>query len=136
MTRVVVVGAGMGGLSAAAVLASAGLDVTVLKAHIYPGGCAGTFYHQGFWFDAGATLAAGFYPGGPMDSLALATGALAWPVRPEELALTVHLPQGEPICRWTNPARWKAERARLGARAGRFWDWQEDTARIVWQLTQ
>jgi C-3',4' desaturase CrtD len=134
MTRVVVVGAGMGGLSAGAILARAGLDVTVLEAHIYPGGCAGTFFHQGYRFDAGATLAAGFYPGGPMDALALAAGALAWPVQPEHLALTVHLPQAYPIHRWTDPARWKAERAKLGAHAGRFWDWQEETAKIVWEL--
>jgi phytoene dehydrogenase-like protein len=65
--HVVVIGAGVGGLTTAALLARAGLQVTVLEAHIYPGGCAGTFYHQGFRFDAGATLAGGFYPGGPMD---------------------------------------------------------------------
>ena len=70
MKHVVVVGAGIGGLSAAAVLARAGLDVTVLEAHIYAGGCAGTFFHQGYRFDAGATLAAGFNPGGPMNLLA------------------------------------------------------------------
>jgi phytoene dehydrogenase-like protein len=45
--RIVVVGAGIGGLTSAALLAKAGLDVTVLEAHIYPGGCAGTFYHRG-----------------------------------------------------------------------------------------
>ena len=70
MSRVVVIGAGVGGLTTAAVLARAGMDVTVLEAHVYPGGCAGTFYHQGYRFDAGATLAAGFYPGGPMDLVA------------------------------------------------------------------
>ncbi len=32
--------AGIGGLSAAAWLAKSGLDVTVLEAHVYPGGCA------------------------------------------------------------------------------------------------
>ena len=36
----------------------------MLEAHVYPGGCAGTFYHQGYRFDAGATLAGGFYPDG------------------------------------------------------------------------
>jgi C-3',4' desaturase CrtD len=132
--HVVVVGAGVGGLSAAAVLARAGLDVTVLEAHIYAGGCAGTFFHQGYRFDAGATLAAGFYPGGPMDALALAAGIPAWPVRTQELALTVHLPEGDPVHRWTDPARWTSERAKLNGPAEAFWAWQEPTAEAVWGL--
>ena len=84
--RVVVVGGGVGGLTAAALLARAGLDVTLLEAHIYPGGCAGTFYHQGYRFDAGATLPAGFYPGGPMDLVAQAVGIEHWPVRADDPA--------------------------------------------------
>jgi C-3',4' desaturase CrtD len=132
--HVVVVGGGMGGLSAAAVLARAGLDVTVLEAHIYAGGCAGTFFHQGYRFDAGATLAAGFNPGGPMDVLAQAAGLAAWPVRRESLALTVHLPDGSSIPRPTDPARWKAERQALSPRGERFWDWQERTADAVWDF--
>lgn len=134
MKHVVVVGAGIGGLSAAAVLARAGLDVTVLEAHIYAGGCAGTFFHQGYRFDAGATLAAGFYPGGPMDALARAAGIPAWPVRSEDPALTVHLPQGDPIHRWADPARWASERAKLSGPADAFWEWQERTAEAVWGL--
>ena len=43
MKRIVIVGAGFGGLSAAAELSSLGFEVTVLEAHIYPGGSAGTF---------------------------------------------------------------------------------------------
>ena len=74
VNRVVVIGAGIGGLTTAALLAKAGLDVTVLEAHVYPGGCAGTFYHQGYRFDAGATLAAGFEPGGGMTRLAETLG--------------------------------------------------------------
>ena len=42
----VVIGAGIGGLTAAALLLRAGQRVTVLEAHVYPGGSAGTFYHQ------------------------------------------------------------------------------------------
>ncbi len=68
--RIVVIGAGIGGLTTAALLARAGMDVTVLEAHVYPGGCAGTFFHKQYRFDAGATLAGGFYPGGPMDIVA------------------------------------------------------------------
>jgi phytoene dehydrogenase-like protein len=63
--RVVVIGAGVGGLTAAAFLLKAGYGVTVLEAYVYPGGSVGTFFHKGFRFDAGATLAGGFAPGGP-----------------------------------------------------------------------
>ncbi len=90
--NVVVIGAGVGGLTTDALLARAGLNVTVLEAHIYPGGCAGTFYHQGYQFDAGATLAGGFYPGGPMDLMARSVGIDQWPARPSNPAMTVHLP--------------------------------------------
>ena len=96
MNRVVVIGAGIGGLTTAALLAKAGLDVTVLEAHVYPGGCAGTFYHQGYRFDAGATLAAGFEPGGGMTRLAETLG-IAWPVEPATTALRVHLPDGSTV---------------------------------------
>jgi phytoene dehydrogenase-like protein len=91
--HVVVVGAGTGRLTAAAVLPRAGLDVTVLEAHIYAGGCAGTFFHQGYRFDAGVT---------------------SWPVRTDVLTLTVHLPDSGAIPRWTDPVRWKVERLALG----------------------
>ena len=69
MKRILVIGAGFGGLAAAAELSQRGHAVTVLEAHVYPGGSAGTFYHQGYRFDAGATLAGGFAPGGIIDSL-------------------------------------------------------------------
>ena len=98
MSRVVVVGAGVGGLTTAALLARAGLDVTVLEAHVYPGGCAGTFVHRGYRFDAGATLAGGFSPGGPMGQLAELLD-LTWPARPADPAMVVHLPGGARVHR-------------------------------------
>ena len=69
MKRILVIGASFGGLAAAAELSQRGHDVTMLEAHVYPGGSAGTFYHQGYRFDTGATLAGGFAPGGIIDSL-------------------------------------------------------------------
>jgi C-3',4' desaturase CrtD len=134
MERVIVVGAGMGGLSTAAVLAKAGFDVTVLEAHVYPGGCAGTFFHQGYRFDAGATLAGGFYPCGPMDKLASAAGVYAWPVLPVDPAMIVHLPDGAQAVRWSDERRWDSRREVFGEDSGRFFRWQERTADALWDL--
>lgn len=134
--RVVVIGGGIGGLTAAALLAKAGLDVTVLEAHVYPGGCAATFFHQGYRFDAGATLAAGFDPAGAMTRLGRELG-ITWPVEPAEEAMRVHLPGGKRINRWTGAAAWQAERlAAFGPGAEPFWRWQERTADRMWDLAQ
>ncbi len=132
--RIIVIGAGIGGLTTAALLAKAGLDVTVLEAHVYPGGCAGTFFHQGYRFDAGATLAAGFELAGGMTRLAEAVG-IAWPVESAHIAMRVHLPDGRQVTRWTDPGAWQAERVRaFGLGAERFWRWQEAAADRMWAV--
>ena len=135
MSKILIIGAGVGGLTTAAVLARQGFEVTVLEAHIYPGGCAGTFYHQGYRFDAGATLAAGFYPGGPMDLLSNLTGGLVLITHPAEPAMVVHLPGGQQVRRWTDERRWEEYQSAFGADSLRFWQWQERTAEALWDLT-
>lgn len=132
--RVVVIGAGVGGLTAAAVLARAGLEVTVLEAQTYPGGCAATYYHQGYRFDAGATLAGGFYPGGPMDLIAEAAGISSWPAHPTQPAMRVHLPGGLAIDRWGDERRHPARLKAFGKDTIDFWRWQERTADALWDL--
>lgn len=49
----VVIGSGVGGLTAAALLSKAGKRVLVLEQHDQAGGCTHTFQNKGFEFDVG-----------------------------------------------------------------------------------
>jgi phytoene desaturase len=53
---VVVVGAGLAGLSAACYLTGRGYDVTVVERELLPGGRAGVLQRDGFTFDTGPTV--------------------------------------------------------------------------------
>jgi len=74
---VAVVGAGIGGLTAAALLADSGLEVAVYEAHVVPGGYCHTFLrkarHDGrpcvYRFDAGPHDFSGVHPGGPVHAI-------------------------------------------------------------------
>jgi C-3',4' desaturase CrtD len=131
--HIVVIGAGVGGLTAGAMLLKAGYRVTVLEAHIYPGGCAGTFYHQGYRFDAGATLAGGFSPGGPHARLAEIL-ELEWPAAPVDPAWSVHLPD-RTVTQWADPRRWRDERQLAFPGQEKFWRLQERLAGLSWDVS-
>ncbi len=54
--KVVVIGAGFAGLSAAAYLAKAGFEVTVIEKNEVPGGRARLFKYDSFVFDIGCLM--------------------------------------------------------------------------------
>jgi len=89
--RIIVIGAGVGGLTTAALLAHDGYDVTVFEAQTYPGGSASTFTHKGYQFESGATVAGGFQPDGPHAILGDLL-SIDWPVHLHDPAWVVHLP--------------------------------------------
>lgn len=130
--HVLVIGAGIGGLTTAVLLLQAGYKVTVLEAHIYPGGCAGTFYHQKFRFDVGATLAGGFSPGGPHARLAEQLG-IDWPVKPVNPAWVTFL-DGKTIFQWAERERWWDEIHRHFPESTSFWKKQEWLANQSWDI--
>jgi C-3',4' desaturase CrtD len=133
LERIVVIGAGVGGLTAPALLLRAGHHVTVLEANVYPGGCASTFYHQGYRFDAGATLAGGFEPNGPHARVAEALD-LAWPVSRLDPAWVVHLPD-RTVTQWSGRERWREERRRAFPGTEGFWRLQEKLAEAAWEVS-
>ncbi|AFZ43673.1 FAD dependent oxidoreductase [Halothece sp. PCC 7418] len=58
-TDIIVIGSGIGGLSAAALLARYGYQVTVCESHTIAGGAAHAFERQGYIFDSGPSLYSG-----------------------------------------------------------------------------
>ena|ERR1041385_2460474 len=67
--EVVVIGAGIGGLTAAAVLAKHGLNVCLLERQSYAGGCAANVEHAGYQFEPTHGLYCGWEPEGIFDRL-------------------------------------------------------------------
>ncbi|EAQ76746.1 C-3',4' desaturase CrtD [Synechococcus sp. CCFWC 502] len=119
---VTVIGGGIAGLSAAALLAREGLSVQLLEAHHQTGGCAGTFRRGAYVFDVGATQVAGLEPGGIHDRLFRHLGVEAPAATPLDPGCVVDLSDGQPpVSLWRDPQRWHQERQRQFPGSERFW---------------
>lgn len=133
LADVVVVGAGIAGLTAAALLASEGWTVELLEAHHQSGGCAGTFRRGPYVFDVGATQVAGLEPGGVHERLFRRLGVAAPAAEPLDPACVVDLADGEPPVRiWRDPGRWALERQQQFPGSGRFWTLCDAIHRANW----
>jgi C-3',4' desaturase CrtD len=121
-SRVIVIGAGIGGLTAGALLAKRGYEVKVFDRAIVPGGCASTFQRRGFTFDVGATQVAGLEPGGIHHRIFSELDIELPEATTCDPACAVFLPgETEPIRVWRDLARWQAERQRQFPGSEPFW---------------
>jgi len=121
-SSVVVIGAGIGGLTAGALLARRGYRVLILDQALVPGGCASTFKRQGFTFDVGATQVAGLEPGGIHYRIFSELEIDLPAATPCDPACAVYLPgETEPINVWRDKERWQVERQRQFPGSEPFW---------------
>jgi phytoene desaturase len=139
MARIVVIGAGMGGLAAAARLATVGHQVTVCEAGPTHGGMVGRFERDGFRFDTGPTLLT--LPAVYRD-LMLKTGRTRLEdeveLLPVEPASVHRLPDGTRLT-LGNASRAKVVQAlddALGVGVGVRWGDLLERGRGVWEATR
>ncbi|MEM9946987.1 MAG: C-3',4' desaturase CrtD [Cyanobacteria bacterium P01_D01_bin.36] len=135
--KVVVIGGGIGGLTAAALLAHRGYAVKVFDQAIVPGGCASTFKRRGFTFDVGATQVAGLEPGGIHYQIFEELGIELPPASECDPACAVFLPgETEPISVWRDPQKWTAERERQFPGSAPFWAFMKALFDFSWRFQQ
>ncbi len=134
-SQVIVIGAGIGGLTAGALLAKRGYQVTIFDRAIVPGGCASTFKRRGFTFDVGATQVAGLEPGG-IHHRVFAELDIELPQASYcDPACTVFLP-GEtvPINVWRDADKWQEERQRQFPGSEPFWNLLNRLFKASWRF--
>ncbi len=133
--RVVVIGAGIGGLTAGALLAKRGYRVKIFDRAIVPGGCASTFKRRGFTFDVGATQVAGLEPGG-IHYRIFKELQIELPGATEcDPACAVFLPgESEPINIWRDADKWQAERQKQFPGSEPFWQLLNRLFKASWKF--
>lgn len=134
-SQIIVIGAGIGGLTAAALLARNGYAVTVFEQAQIPGGCASTFRRRGFTFDVGATQVAGLEPGGIHDRIFQTLDLEPPASTPCDPACAVYLPgEQEPISVWRDRLQWQEEQRRQFPGSEAFWNLLHTLFEASWRF--
>jgi len=121
-SEVIVVGAGIAGLTSAAILSKQGLSVNLIESHTQSGGCAGTFKRKNYIFDVGATQVAGLEKGGIHSRIFDFLDIPSPEATILDPACIVDLNDGgQPIPIWYEKSKWIAEQEIQFPGSGRFW---------------
>ncbi|ELR99648.1 C-3',4' desaturase CrtD [Gloeocapsa sp. PCC 73106] len=133
--KVIIIGAGIGGLTTGALLARHGYDVTIFEQAYLPGGCASTFKRRGFTFDVGATQVAGLEPGGIHAQIFAELGVEPPEAKPCDPACAVFLPgETKPVNVWRDPEKWQKERNEQFPGSEPFWQLLKYLFEVSWRF--
>lgn len=133
---VIVIGSGMAGLTAAALLAKAGKQVTVLEQNYIPGGCTTSYWRKGYWFESGATTLVGLDDYMPLQ-YACSELNITLPVVELAIPMQVHLKDGTLLTRYKNIDDWITEAERVFGEQGQraFWQTCYRISQAVWRIS-
>lgn len=133
---VIVAGAGMGGMTAAVLMAKAGYSVLVLEKSHVPGGCSSSYYRKGYIFESGATTLIGFDRNQPLKWLEDKL-QITLPKKAITPSMKVHMNE-KVITRWQDREQWVEEAIKwFGEPAGQreFWKKAFAVSDVVWKVS-
>ncbi len=131
--KIIIIGSGMGSLSAACLLTKAGHNVHILEQNYLPGGCSSSYFRQGFIFESGATTLVGLDKGMPLSFLFDEIGVKI-DLKRLEIPMKVHLKSGEQITRHQALEEWITEAENIFGKHNQrqFWEFCFNISRFVW----
>lgn len=131
---VIIVGSGMGGLSAGSLLAKKGKKVLILEAAKVAGGCSSSFIRKGYIFESGATTLMGFDEKQPLHYLQKELN-VQFPIVPIDPSMTVWQHK-KPIIRHKNIQEWIIEAEKtFGGNQRKFWELCYKISELVWKVS-
>lgn len=134
MRDVIVIGSGMGALTAAAMLTKKGMKPLIIEQNWQPGGCTSSYWRKGYVFEAGATTLVGLDTHMPLRYLLDSTG-IEIPSRKLELPMQVHI-DDKVINRYQDIEKWKKEAGKhFSGNQEKFWQVAYGLSQFVWKAS-
>lgn len=136
ISDILVLGSGMGGMTAATLLANEGWHVRVLEGDHLPGGSSSTYYRKGYRFETGATTLIGFDHGQPLERLEQMLD-IRLPRQEISPSMAIMLDQ-KSLIRFKDRQKWMKEAGRFfGNPEGqkRFWETAFQVSDLIWRAS-